>query len=175
VAASQIKIRTVESIIDEMQKMHTQVAQRAYEIFEKSGVPFGRELDHWLAAESELTWKPPIELSERNGCFLVKAAIPGIDPKDIDVRVTPDDLLIKADRKHEHREGSTVYICEFSLGTPVRAIRFSKQVNPDKTQAELNNGILTLTAEIAEAAPSREVEVKSSKRARAAKRGSRQS
>ena len=173
-AALRIKIRKVESIFDEMQKIHTQVAQRAHQIFEKSGVPLGRELDNWLAAESELTWKPPIELSERDGCFLVKASIPGVDPKDINVRVTPDDLLINAVGRHEHKEDSDVHICEFSSGTAFRAIRFPKRVNPDKTQAELENGILRLTAEIAEAVPGREVEVKSSKRARSAKRGGRQ-
>jgi HSP20 family protein len=171
VAASQVKIRKVESITDEMHKLHTKVAQRAYEIFEKSGVPFGRELDHWLAAESELTWKPPIELSERDGHFLLKAAIPGIDPNDIDLRVTPDDLLINAGVKHQHKEDSAVHICEFSSGTLFRTVHFPKQVNPNKTQVELKSGILKLTAEIAAAAPSRQVRVKSSKRARAAKRG----
>jgi HSP20 family protein len=175
VAALRIKIRKVGSIFDEIQKIHTQVAQRAYEMFEKSGMSLGREVDDWLDAESELTWKPPIELSERDGCFLVKAAIPGFDPKDIDVRVTPDDLLIKAGRRHEHGANSGVHICEFSSGALFRAVRFPKRVNPDETQAELKNGILRLTAKIAEAASSREVEVKTSKRARAAKRGGRQS
>jgi HSP20 family protein len=175
VVASRIKVQKVESICDETQKIHTQIAQRAYEIFEKSGLPFGRELDNWLAAESELIWKPPIELSERDGCFLVKAATPGIDIQDIDVRVTPDDLLIGAGGRHQHRDDGAVHTCEFSCGTLFRAIRFPKPVNPDKTRAESKNGILKLTAEIAEGAPNREVEGKSSRRARTAKRGGRQS
>jgi hypothetical protein len=42
VAGSRVKIRKVESISDEMQKIHTQVSQRACEIFENAGMSLGR-------------------------------------------------------------------------------------------------------------------------------------
>ena len=173
-ATSSLKIRKVESIVDELEKIHDQVRQRAYEIFERSVVSFGHEIN-WLAAESELTWKPPIELTEKDGRFLVKAAVAGVDAKKIDVRVTPDDLLIYAAGRHEHREDvGSVHICEFSSGTLFRPVRLPKRINPDKVQAELKNGMLRLTAEIENPEPGRKVEVRPSNPPRAPKRRRRQ-
>jgi len=149
-AAPNLKIRKVESIADEMENIHGQVAQRAHEIFEKTFEPFHRDLDNWLAAEAELTWKPPVELSEKDDCFVVRIAIPGVNSKDLDVRVTPDDLLINAAVRHEHTEKrGAVLICEFPSGTLFRAVRFPKRINPDEVEAEFKNGMLRLTAQIA--------------------------
>ncbi len=174
-AAPNLKIRKVESIADEMENIHGQVAQRAQEIFERTFEPFHRDLDNWLAAEAELTWKPPIELSEKDDRFVVQIAVPGVNPKDLDVRVTPDDLLINAAVRHEHmEERGAVHVCEFSSGTLFRAVRFPKRINPDKVEAEFKNGMLRLTAEVAKQRQSQKVEVQSSNPRRAVKRGARQ-
>jgi HSP20 family protein len=170
-AASSPKIRKVESIVDEIEKLHAQVARRAHEIFEKSGVMFGNDLDNWLAAETELTWKPSIELSEEDNRFVVKVAVPGVNPEDINVRVTPDDLLIKAEDRHEHREDrGAVHMCEFSSGMLFRAVHFPKKINPAKVQGEFKNGMLRLTAEVAKQGQSRKAEVQSSNAPQGVKR-----
>ena len=52
---------------------------------------------------------------------------------------------------HSERKG-TVHICEFRSGKMLRSIHLPKQINPDKVKAEFKNGLLRLTAEIAQEA-----------------------
>ena len=130
--------------------MHDRIACRAYDIFTNNGRTVGRELDDWLEAENELVWEPSIELSETDKEFVLDMAIPGVDAKDIDMEVTPDYLVVKAGSRHDHQEGKRkIHACEFESGNLFRSIQFPKKINPDRVKAELRNGILHLTAEMA--------------------------
>ncbi len=151
-------IRKISSILDEMNQMQDRIMRRAYDIFERNGRVFGRDLDHWLQAERELLWKPALELREADGEFVLEMAVPGVDPKDIDIEVTTEDIVLKADIQHEHEEKKdTVHICEFQSGSMFRSIHLSKRINPDKVKAEIKNGLLKLTAEIAEEARAKKI------------------
>ena len=146
-----VAIRKISSVLDEMNQMQERIMRRAYDIFERNGRLLGRDLDHWLQAERELVWKPALEFRETNGEFVLEAAVSGVDPKDIDIEVTPDYIVLKADIQHEHDEKKgTVHICEFQTGKMYRSIHLSKRINPDKVKAEIQNGSLKLKAEIAE-------------------------
>jgi HSP20 family protein len=124
---------------------------RAYDIFAGNGAIFGKDLDNWLAAERELLWKPAIELREKDNEFLVDVAMPGIDVKALEIEVTPDDVLIKGETPHEHKENKgIVHTCEFKAGSVFRTIHFPKQIDADNVKAEFKNGILHLKAPIAE-------------------------
>ena len=146
-----VAIRKISSIFDEMNEMQKRIMRRAYDLFEQNGRLFGRDLDHWLQAERELVWKPAFELRETDGEFVLEAAVSGVDPKDIDIEVTPEDIVLKANTHHEHEEKKgTVHICEFESGKMYRSIHLPKKINPDKVKAEYKNGLLKLKAEIAE-------------------------
>ncbi|SRR6266487_434797 len=148
-----VAIRKTSSTLDAMQDMQKRIMRRAYEIFEDNGSVFGRELDNWLQAEQELLWKPAIELRENEGSFLLEAAISGVDPKDVEIEITAEDIVLKANVNHGHSERKgTVHICEFRSGKMLRSIHLPKQINPDKVKAEFKNGLLRLTAEIAQEA-----------------------
>jgi len=151
--AESVAIRKTSSILDAMQDMQKRIMRRAYEIFENNGSVFGRELDNWLQAEQELLWIPAIELRENEGSFLLEAAISGVDPKDLEIEITAEDIVLKANVNHAHSERKgTVHICEFRSGKMLRSIHLPKQINPDKVKAEFKNGLLRLTAEIAQEA-----------------------
>ena len=151
--AETVAIRKISSVFDEMNQMQERITRRAYDIFERNGRSFGRDLDHWLQAERELLWKPSVELREEAGEFVLEVAVSGVDPKDIDIEVTPEGFVLKADIQHEHEEKKgTVHICEFQSGRMFRSIHLPKRINPDKVKAEIKNGLLTLKAEIAEEA-----------------------
>ena len=154
-------IAKAESVFDELQDMHDRIARRAYDIFTSNGRTVGRELDDWLEAETELVWEPSIELSETDKEFVLDMAIPGVDAKDIDMEVTPDYLVVKAGSRHDHHEGKRkIHACEFKSGSLFRSIQFPKKINPDRVKAELRNGILHLTAEMA--TDQRKIEMKAS-------------
>ena len=142
-----VPVRKTSSILDEWKRMQNRVMRRAYDIFENNGQPFGRDLDHWLQAEQELLWKPPIEIHETDGKLVMEAAVSGLDPKDMTIEVTPDDIVLKAEIHHQHDEKKgTVHMCEFESGSMFRSIHLPRRINPDKVRAELKNGLLRVTA-----------------------------
>jgi len=155
-----LSIKRTKSIFDEISQMQDRIMKRAYEIFQGSGGILGKELDDWLKAERELVWKPAIELSEKDGEFLLNVAVPGFDPKDIDVEVTPEDILVKAEVTHKHKEEKgEVYVCEFEAGNLFRSIRLPKKIDAENVKAEFKNGMLLLKAPVAEEAKAKEVKI----------------
>jgi HSP20 family protein len=134
-----------------MREMQEHIMRRAYEIFEHNGGVPGRDLENWSKAERELVWRPAFELSEKDGKFQLEAAVAGLETKDIDIEVTPEDIILKANVQHQHTDvKGTVHYCEFESGKMFRSIHLPKRINPDKVRAELKNGLLRLTAEIAQ-------------------------
>jgi HSP20 family molecular chaperone IbpA len=146
-----VPIRKPSSIFDQMRDMQEKIMRRAYEIFEHTGNTLGRDLENWAQAERELVWKPAFELTEKDGQFQLEAAMAGIEAKDIDIEVTPEDIILRATTKHDHtdRKG-TVHYCEFESGDMFRSIHLPKRINPDRVRAEFKNGLLRLTADIAQ-------------------------
>jgi HSP20 family protein len=138
--------------------MQDRITRRAYEIFEQNGSPFGNDLENWTQAERELFWKPGVELSEKDGQFQLEAAISGVEAKDIDIEVTAEDIILKANMQHQHKEQKgTVHYCELETGNMFRSIHLPKKIDPDKVKAEFKNGLLRLTAQIAEEARAKKI------------------
>jgi HSP20 family protein len=155
-----LPIRKSKSIFDEMDRVRDRIMRRAYDIFSSNGGIFGRDTEDWFQAEQELVWKPSIELEEKDDEFLLQVATPGVDPKDIDIEVTPEDILVKADVHHEHKEKKgDVYACEFASGNLFRSIHLPKKIDPDKVKAEFKNGMLSLKAPVAAEARAKKVTV----------------
>src|SRR3989475_11185688 len=104
-----VAIRKISSLLDEMNQMQERIMRRAYTIFERNGRLLGRDLDHWLQAERELVWKPALELRETDGEFVLEVAVSGVDPKDIRIEVTPEDIIPKAGIPHQYgkQKGTT--------------------------------------------------------------------
>ena len=158
--AETLPIRKSTSIFEELDRMQDRIMRRAYEIFSGNGGIFGKDIEDWLQAERELVWKPAIELEEKDNEFLLQIATPGVDPKDIDIEVTSEDILVKADVHHEHKEKKgDVYACEFASGNLFRSIHLPKKIDPDKVKAEFKNGMLSLKAPVAEEARVKKVTV----------------
>jgi HSP20 family protein len=158
--ADTVPVRKTKSIFDELGKMQDRIVRRAYEIFSENRETFGGSLDNWLKAERELVWKPAVELAEKDGQFVLEVAASGVDPKDINIEVTAEDILIRADVHHEHKEKKgEIYICEFANGNLFRSIHLPKKIDPDKVKAEFKNGMLTLKAAVAEEAPAKKITI----------------
>jgi len=153
-----VMVRRTPSSVDEMRLLQNRIMHRAYELFEQNGSHFGNDLGNWIRAEREMIWKPPMEIRESDKEIVIEAAISGIDPKDIEIEATPEDMILKAETCHDHahKEG-TVHLCEFESGKMFRYMQFPKRINPDKVKAEVKNGLLRITAEIAEEARVRKI------------------
>ena len=155
-AKTGIRVRKAETIFDELNQLHHEISQRAYDLFRNGGMRLSGALEDWLNAERELVWKPAVELRRKDNQFEVLAAMAGVEPKDLDVRVTPEDVLISANIEHEHAaEEGAVRVCEFSGGKLFRAIHFPEKIDPNSVKAEYRNGLLRLTAAIAKTVPTK--------------------
>ena len=152
-AKSDIALHKADTIFNELDRLQTAIKQRAYDLFRTRGTVWGSPLADWVNAERELVWKPAIELRQKDGQFEVLAATPGVEAKDLDVQITPEDILIKADIHHMHTpvEGS-VQLCEFTGGLLFRSIHFPEKVDPESATAEYRNGMLRVTTSIAKPA-----------------------
>jgi HSP20 family molecular chaperone IbpA len=86
----------------------------------------------------------PIRIEENaNGCaFVVRAEVPGIEPKDISVMVADGELKIEVDRVERHPDCQR---SEFRYGRFTRTVRLPRHANEDAISAEYGAGILEIT------------------------------
>jgi len=138
-----------EQISAEKEEIQARIRQRAYEISVSRGHA-GREMEDWLVAESEIISVPPVELAEKENAFLVRAALPGLEPEDIEVVTTPEQVLIKG-ASRQKSEPAVVHICEFTTAPVFRCVWFPETVNSKSFKVKSENGLLTITAQKATA------------------------
>lgn len=101
----------------------------------------GFERHDWRLAES-----PGFEVSETDDEIRVKAELPGMDEKDIEVTLDDDVLTIRGERNEQHEEKKRSYqISEMSRGSFYRTIPLQAAIDRDKVKARFKRGVLTLT------------------------------
>ncbi len=95
---------------------------------------------------SEATWMPAVEFVDAGDNFVLKAQLPGIDPKDVDIQVTREAISISGERRCENTdEKSGCVRSEFRYGKFHRVLTLPARIQNDSVQAECKDGILTLT------------------------------
>ena len=105
--------------------------------------------------------------------FHCQVALPGVDPKNINLQVHGDTLSISGRRENrEERTNADVVYREWAFESFERDIPLPEGVDREKVNAEYRNGILEITAPIAASAMPRRVEVKSAPEARQIAAGS---
>lgn len=104
---------------------------------------------------------PAVDVYQTNEEVVVKAAIPGVKPEDIDISVTGDLLTIKGELKQEESVEESNYLRqERRFGQFTREIALPTQVNADKAKADFEHGVLTLRMPKAEAVKPKSIKVK---------------
>jgi HSP20 family protein len=93
--------------------------------------------------------------------IVVKAEVPGLEPKDIDISLTGGVLTIKGEKKQEKEEKDENYHrIERSYGTFTRSVRVPQEVQSDKIEATYKNGVLKITLPKSEEAKKKEIKIK---------------
>jgi HSP20 family protein len=96
--------------------------------------------------QSAMSWKPAIELQDTEDNLVLRAEIPGVDGKDIDVQVTREAVAISGEHRFEKKtQEQGFFRSEFRYGNFQRVVPLPVPIQNDRVHAEFNNGILTLT------------------------------
>lgn len=120
-------------------------------------------LDNFFNRESSygMDWRPVVDVAETESDIIVKAEIPGIDPKDIDITITGDALTLKGEKKEEKENtGKCYHRVESSYGSFKRVINLPVSVDIDKVTAEGKNGILEILLPKKEESKAKKINVK---------------
>jgi HSP20 family protein len=118
------------------------VQERMNRIFEQAFRGAGRTgaEEDWALGGA---WAPAVDIYEHEGNLVLKAELPGIDPKDVDVRVENNVLTLQGERKFESEVKREEYHrVERAYGTFSRSFTLPNVVDSDKIKAEFKDGLL---------------------------------
>jgi len=109
----------------------------------------------------EMTFTPALDVSETENQLIVKAEVPGMDQKDIDISLSDGLLTITGEKKHEKEDKDENYHCvERHYGKFSRTMRVPFDVEADKVDAIYKDGVLKVTLPKSEMAKPKKIEIK---------------
>ncbi|MFB2836783.1 Hsp20/alpha crystallin family protein [Floridanema evergladense] len=109
-----------------------------------------------LTPTENAIWKPGVELQDNGDNLTLKAEIPGVEAKDLDISVLRDAVVIRGEHRYENKaENKGYFRSEFRYGKFERVVSLPVAVQNDKVEANFANGILTLTLPKVEEAKNR--------------------
>jgi HSP20 family protein len=119
-----------------------------------------REIEPWME-RTERTFTPALDVKETRDGFVLKADLPGVNDKDVEVKLTGNRLAISGKREYEHEDKSdTYYTYERDYGSFVRAFTLPDSIDSDHVTAELKDGVLTVAVPKKASAQTKTVTVK---------------
>ncbi len=152
-ATTEVKAEGFAPIFVEAEKMFERLADltketthKAYEFFQRRGGEFGRELDDWFRAESEILLPVPVEITETKDAINVRAAVSGFKPEEIEVSIKEKLLILSGETEIEEKttDENTIY-SEWRSNKFCRQLTLSSEIDADKVKANLKDGVLQLT------------------------------
>jgi len=113
--------------------------------------------DFWQEWPSHLTqnrsttptqFMPKVDIRESEQDYTVTAEIPGIDPREVELTLMPDHLIMKGEKRFEKEEGNPEkdgYYLERSYGSFSRTIPFATEVDLERTSVKSDKGVLKIS------------------------------
>jgi HSP20 family protein len=118
--------------------------------FDRGGFGFGLDREVW----------PTVSVSDRGSAWELRAELPGLTEKDIELTANADSVTLKAERKLEPPARHTVHRRERAAFRLARTFSLPTKIDPGKVEAALKNGVLTVTLAKAPEAQPRQIAVK---------------
>lgn len=131
---------------------------RMNRLFDESfrGIPRGSE-DDWSLGGS---WAPLVDIYEHEGNIVLKAELPGLQPKDVDVRVENNVLTLRGQRQFSDEVKREQYHrVERAYGSFSRSFTLPSVIDTEKIRAEFKDGVLRLTLPTREEAKPKQIAI----------------
>jgi HSP20 family protein len=107
---------------------------------------FFNDLPFKSMPETRENWIPSVDILEKEGNLILRAELPGMNEKQIDLKLEGTTLTLKGERKLENEdEKSNYHRVESFYGSFTRSFRLPETVDAEKISAEYKNGVLTVT------------------------------
>jgi HSP20 family protein len=122
---------------------------------------FSREWP-WARGVAEVRgWAPAVDMLDRKDEVILRADLPGLEQKDIEVTVDQGMLTIRGERKEEKEvKEEDYYYCERWTGSFARSVALPPGVDAEKVRASFKNGVLEVHIPKAKEAKGKKIEVK---------------
>ena len=121
---------------------------------------FNDVLDRSSEGSNLTSWAPAVDIYETAQELVVKADLPDVDAKDLDIRVENNILTIRGDRKFEKKVAEENYLrVERAYGAFSRSFSLANTVNSEAIKADYRDGVLTLTIPKREEAKPKQIKV----------------
>ncbi|HEY3588201.1 MAG TPA: Hsp20/alpha crystallin family protein [Myxococcaceae bacterium] len=102
----------------------------------------------------------PMDITETENEFIVKASLPGVRPEDVQITAHGDTLTIRGEIKaEEEQKGEQYHLRERRFGLLQRTVNLPTLIRADQAQARFEDGVLTLTLPKAEEAKPKQIKV----------------
>ncbi|HXF05317.1 MAG TPA: Hsp20/alpha crystallin family protein [Blastocatellia bacterium] len=134
-------------------------------LFRRSIADITRELSEFTS-EQEFRWPfagltVPVESFVDQGKLNLRLELPGVDPKDVEVNVSGNQLTVRGKKSFDRKvEDKNYFHREIAYGSFERTIQLPEGVDVDKIEATYHNGVLEITMPAPAALEARKVEVK---------------
>jgi HSP20 family protein len=113
--------------------------------------------DDWALGGS---WAPAVDIYEQDGNIVLSAELPGVDPKDVDVRVENNVLTLRGERKWNNDvQRENYHRVERAYGSFARSFTLPSVVATDQIKADFKDGMLRLTLPKREEAKPKQISI----------------
>jgi HSP20 family protein len=113
-----------------------------------------------IQQNSTASWVPTMEVFERDGQYVIRADVPGIDPKQVELSVLNDTLVLKGERKRSNEVKEKDYhYSETAYGRFERTLALPKGVDAEKIAAKFENGVLEVSVPLPQSAKLKKVPI----------------
>src|SRR5512136_358014 len=121
------------------------IQDRMNRIFDEAfrGAPRAGSEEDWALGGS---WAPAVDIYEQGGDIVLKAELPGVDPKEVDIRVENNTLTLRGERKFDSEvQKESYHRVERAYGTFSRSFTLPTIVDTEKIKADYKDGVLRVT------------------------------
>lgn len=115
---------------------------------------------HTVMSTEHGQWAPSVDIRETDEALLVHAELPGIDKKDVKLEVKDGVLTISGERRYEKDvKEENVHRIERSYGSFTRSFSLPTNIDAEKVDAEMKDGVLTVRLPKRESAKPKAIEI----------------
>jgi len=106
------------------------------------------------------TWAPAVDIYEQDNNIVLKAELPGVDPKDVDIQLENNTLTLRGERKLDKEvKKENYHRVERAYGTFTRSFTLPAVVDQNNIKAEFKDGVLRVTLPKREEAKPKQIQI----------------